>query len=240
MKRLIFTIATNGYDEHFSVFIDGHSRLAALVGATHWVANKSPPWGISAHQSSWLKIGLCMVAFAKGYEQIAFLDADCEVRVMESPFECFDRSEGNVFMCHDFSNRLNCGLILAKRSSGALRLLLKVALGSLLPSFLLPRGDRNAYENGHVIYFWKREPDVHIIDSKWNWTTEEGSEKATIRHYGGWQARPAEKRESLSWSRWHRRLVELFTCPLLLMNTLYYFGRLPRPEQREAYLSNVS
>ena len=228
---LIFSIATNGYDRHFERHLASQRCLADAMNATHWVVMGSPPWGISAHDSAWLKVPLLLRALSLGYRWVLFLDADCEVRVLKSPFDGLDDGEGAIYLCRDFSRRMNSGMILAHNSGAARRLLRKLMISSLVPGFLLPWEDRNAYENGHVIHFWKNEPQVRIMDSRWNWTTEEGEDGAFIRHYGGWTARPATSSGDGFFQKWRRRVNELLTGPRLIPNAIYYGRLVPRPDR---------
>jgi hypothetical protein len=228
---LLFSIATNGYDRHFERHLASQRCLAEMMNATHWTVRGSPPWGITAHDSSWLKVPLLSRALSLGYRWVLFLDADCEVRVLKSPFDGLDDGEGAIYLCRDFSSRLNAGMMLVQNTGEARRLLRKLMLSSLVPGSLLPREDRNAYENGHVIRFWKNEPQVRIMDSRWNWTTEEGDGGAFIRHHGGWTARPATGSGDGFFGRWRRRVNELLTGPRLILNGTYYGRLVPRPDR---------
>jgi hypothetical protein len=230
-KVLVLSIATNGYDRHFEKYLRSQHRLAESMHASYCVVRGSPPWGISGHDSAWLKIPLLLRALSLGYEWVLFLDADCEVRKLRSPLEDASGAGGDVFMCHDFSRRINSGVVLLRNSGGARRLLRKLVISSLVPGFLLPKEDRNAYENGHVIHFWKHESGIKLLDDRWNWTMEEGEERAYIRHFGGWSARPQMPGEGRSFQKWRRRLSELFTAPKLILNGIYYARFVPRPDQ---------
>lgn len=230
---LVFSIATNGYDRHFERHLSSQRRLAEAMNARHWIARGSPPWGISAHDSAWLKVPLLSRALSLGFRWVLFLDADCEVRVLKSPFDGVGDGGGAIHLCRDFSGRLNSGMMLVQNTGETRRLLRKLMLSSIVPGFLLPPADRNAYENGHVIRFWKNEPQVRIMDNRWNWTTEEGDGEAIIRHYGGWTARPpAGPGEGVS-KRWRRRFNELLTAPRLMLNASYYGRLLPRPDRAQ-------
>jgi hypothetical protein len=228
MRRLIFSIATNGYDKHFAGCLQSQRRFAEKVGAQYWVATGAPPWKISAHQSAWLKIPLCLHALKLGYDEVCFLDSDCEVRIIDWPWS-EAKPLGDVRVAHDFSGRINAGVIFVRNTLKANQLLKKVLQSAWVPGWLLPMEDRNAYENGHVIHHWKNETGVQMMDPRLNWATEDGQENALIRHYGGWTARPASNTKALRFKLWRRRVIELFTAPMLRLNAFYYQKKIPKP-----------
>jgi hypothetical protein len=70
---------------------------------------------------------------------------------------------------------------------------------------MLPKSDRNLYENGHVINLAKKSPTVHIINPKWNYnfnTILEEYENEYICHgRGTWTKKPRSKEKTLSLSQ---------------------------------------
>jgi len=232
MKRLVFSIATNGYDKHFDACLQTQMSFAEKVGAQYWVVTGSPPWGISAHQSAWLKIPLCLLALKLGYDEVCFLDSDCEVRTTSWPWSAAEPL-GDVRVAHDFSSRINSGVIFVRNTAKARQLLMKVLKSAWVPGWRLPMEDRNAFENGHVIHHWKSESAVQVMDPRLNWTTEDGEEHAQIRHYGGWTARPAKDTTASHWPALRRRFAELLTAPWLAVNTRFYAAKIPKPHASE-------
>ncbi len=226
---LIFSIATNGYDRHFADFLGKQATYARELGADYWVADAAPPWGISAHDSAWLKIPLLCAGLWRGYDWVIYLDADCEMRTLLSPLPVVAGAQEDVFVCHDFSQRINSGVMIVRNTAAARRLLCRIWLSAFLPARLLPVEDRNSYENGHVIHFMKSHPAVRIIDGRWNWTTHDDAQDSFIHHYGGWSARPSPSQSLSKWRVWRRKAAVFFTALRLPLHGLFYLRRLPRP-----------
>lgn len=222
---LVFSIATNGYERHFADFLRKQEEFSRAIGADYWVARGAPPWGISAHDSAWLKIPLLHAGLCRGYEWVIYLDADCEVRTRVSPLIAVAGHSEGIFACHDFSGRINSGVMIVRNVASARRLLRRVWLSAFLPAKLLPAQDRNSYENGHVIHFLKGHPAVRIIDERWNWTRGDNPIEAYVHHFGGWTARPVASPRR---SRWPK-LSLLFTGFRLPLHLRYFRRDLPSP-----------
>ena len=157
---LLFSIATNGYEKHFAALLEKQRAFAAAIGAHYWVAQGRPPWGISAHDSAWMKIPLIVQALRRGYAWVLYLDADCEVLDCPSPVATFAGGRESIFVCRDFSGRINSAVIFVRNTPEAQRVFRRLWRSSFRPAGALPPEDRNLYENGHVIHYLKHEPAV--------------------------------------------------------------------------------
>ena len=164
----MFTIATNGYDAIFADWLQTQACYANKLDYKYVAFTKTPPYGISGTNSAWLKIPLIINALQKGYKWVFFIDADCKVHSHTPPIETVHRPYKSVYMGIDFSNRINSGVIIVKNEQYSLRFFRNILLTSDIPSRLLPKEDRNLYENGHVIFFSKRYSFVDQLDPKWN------------------------------------------------------------------------
>lgn len=225
---LLISIATNGYDRHFSKLLETQRAYAAKIGADYFLASTSPPWGISGPDSAWLKVPLLAAGLRRGYEWVLFLDADCEVRDCPSPAREFANEPRPVLMCHDFSGRLNSGVIFLRNRPAARRILRMLYWSSFVPAALHPVEDRNIYENGHVIHYLKNDPEVRVIDPRWNCQAERGLSDPFIFHYGGAPARAPQRRSP--WREAWKKFAALTTGFRLPLHAQYYLRSLPRPE----------
>lgn len=227
---LLFSIATNGYDRHFATLLEKQRAFAARIGADYWVARASPPWGISANDSAWLKIPFLAEGLARGYGWVLYLDADCEVFDCPSPQETFADAQESIFMCRDFSHRLNSAVIFARNTGAARRVFRRLWRSSFRPAAFLPPEDRNLYENGHVIHYLKNEPAVRVIDNRWNCSIYKEVEAPFIFHHGGTPIRAAAPvRKPSAWSQAKGRFASATTGLRLPWHARFYFRQMPRP-----------
>ncbi len=229
-SRLLFSIATNGYDRHFAGLLGGQRAFAERCGAEFWVARESPPWGISAHDSAWLKIAILAEALARGFEWVLYLDADCEVRACPSPVDTLAADPAAVFVCHDFSHRINAAVIFVRNGPEARRLFRRLRWSAFRPTATLPPADRNLYENGHVIHYLKGEPAVRILDNRWNCSIYGEVADPFIFHHGGTPIREARKPAAIPrWAQWRARLADATTGFRLALHQAHYARTLPAP-----------
>ena len=56
VEHVVFSIATNGYEEVFKDCLDSQRDYCKRYGLNYCLIQGCPPWGINAHDSSWLKI----------------------------------------------------------------------------------------------------------------------------------------------------------------------------------------
>ncbi len=229
-KILLFSIATNGYDRHFAALLDKQRDFACAIGADYWVARQAPPRGISAHDSSWLKIPLLVWGLRRGYEWVLYLDADCEVLACPSPATAFADEPAAVFVCNDFSARINAAVIFVRNSLATRKTLRRLWWSSFVPARMLPAEDRNLYENGHLIHYLKNDSSVRIMEGRWNCSIYKEVADFFIFHHGGTPVRAAAVRERPS--RGHgvrKKLAAVTTGFRLLWHCHYYLRQLPRP-----------
>jgi hypothetical protein len=85
MKTLVFTIATNGYEEFLAEHIDSQRRYAARHGYEHVALTKNPPWGITAANSAWLKIPMMLHYLRSGDDRVLWIDADARPDPADAP-----------------------------------------------------------------------------------------------------------------------------------------------------------
>jgi hypothetical protein len=183
MKTLIYTIAQNGYGTAFLPCIASQRAYAKRIGAEYVSVTK--PSRISAPSlSAWLKVPLLLHALESGYDWVAYIDADCEVKPDAPDFrQVLAGSDKQVFMAHGRSGRVNSGVILARRGGGAEKYFTRV-LESLTEK--IPAEDRQylKYENGNIIYVTKTSDAVEVLPTEWN-NSIDPDLKDHIRHYTG-------------------------------------------------------
>ena len=201
-KTFMFTIATNGYDEIFQDCLDSHKKYATNQGYKYIAFTKSPPNGISGTNSAWLKVAIILRALKKGYENVFFIDADAFIHEYTPPIKSVFCSEKYVYMSVESSGNFNSGVIIVINNPQSIKFFEKLLLRADIPNFMLPKSDRNLYENGHVINLAKKSPIVQIISPKWNYnfnTILEENEKEYIQHGRGmYHKKPRSQSKSLS------------------------------------------
>jgi len=183
MSALIFTIAQNGYGTAFLQCIASQREYSRTLGAEFVVVNR-PSRVHDTALSAWLKIPLMLQALESGYDWVAYIDADCEVRVGAPDFrESLEPVSGDVFMAHGRSGRVNSGVMFAKNSHGSRQFFSRV-LESITTS--IPAEDRASlkYENGNVIHVERVHGGVTVMDQAWN-NTYEPELADHVRHYTG-------------------------------------------------------
>ena len=228
---LLFSIATNGYEKHFAALLEKQRAFAAAIGAHYWVAQGRPPWGISAHDSVWMKIPLIVQALRRGYAWVLYLDADCEVLDCPSPVATFAGGRESIFVCRDFSGRINSAVIFVRNTPEAQRVFRRLWRSSFRPAGALPPEDRNLYENGHVIHYLKHEPAVRVIENRWNCSIFREVAEPFIFHHGGTPVRAAQPAPPRPrWSRLRGKIAAATTGFRLPWHAAFYFRQLPRPE----------
>ncbi len=194
---------------------------------TRWFAG-APPRGISAGDSAWLKIPMMGHLLQRVKMGVLYLDADCEVMPGAPDF----RSLGgpgpgeSVFACHDFSNRINSAVIYARKTGVAVRAFRLLRLASFLPATCLPREDRNLYENGHVIWFFKRHAAFRLLPRSWNHGIYDGKDGAYIFHHGGTAIREKDEIAPPEKHGWGRKVTDALVGFRLISHMAYFKQRL--------------
>lgn len=203
----MFTIATNGYDQVFADYLESHKNYASKYDYSYFALTKSPPEGISGTNSAWLKIPIILNALNKGYEYVFFVDADAKIREYAPSIDSVVVKNKSIYMSLGFSNKINSGVIIAKNSEDSKSFFNKIFLSSDLPGALLPKEDRNLYENGHVIYFGKRCSALAIIDYKWNNTLGKEIGEYIWHGKGDYHKKPRSKAAPLTLSQSLRKRI---------------------------------
>lgn len=194
----MFTIATNGYDEIFADWIKSQRDYACAHNYRYLAITQAPTNGISGTNSAWLKLAIIARALVKGYAWVVFVDADCLIRLHAPPVESVQVPQKSIYCALDFSNRINGGVILARNTEDSQRFFQKILRWSDLPTFFLPKTDQNLYENGHLIFFAKRNSAVCIIDQRWNNTTNQPIGEYIWHGGGRYEEKPRSKSKSLT------------------------------------------
>jgi hypothetical protein len=181
-KVLVFTIALEGYDALFESCIETQRAYCDRYGYQYLVLQKAPR-SLLPTEAAWLKVPLLKSALDAGWEWVAFIDADCDMRKGAPPFaEQFESlgSKKSVFMAAGFTGRLNSGVVFVKNTATADGFF-KIIMASADEK--VSREDWAPYENGHFISIGKNSPDVHILDhSLWNNNSTLNNE-CYIQHY---------------------------------------------------------
>lgn len=164
-NSVCFTIALNGYGEHFRDCIRTHERYCLRYGYTYWRIT-DVPWAMSAKQCAWLKVEVMRGLLSAGAAHVGFLDADCELRPHTPPFENEYKDETKLLIACGKSGRVNSGLLFARPGEDLcdfLELLIEKA------DFEVPKEDATTYENGHFIHYGRGVDFIGILEhKKWN------------------------------------------------------------------------
>ena len=189
----VFSVATNGYERHFKACIDSQRDYCSRINVPYYLIAGSPPWGISAHDSAWMKLSSLNCLLKRFSGGVLYLDADCEVMPNAPDFRFWDQEQPSkaLFAAYDFSQRLNAAVIYCRGNQKGRSLVSRLAWSAFLPDFLLPRADRNLYENGHFIWLCKDNPSVHVIPNQWNAGTYSNLMNPFFFHHGGTVMRDA-------------------------------------------------
>lgn len=180
----MFTVATNGYDEVFADYLETQKNYAAENKYTYHAITKTPPYGISGSMSAWLKIPITLRALRAGYDWVFFVDADCKINAHTPPVQSVFTEGKSIYFCHDWTRRINSGVMIVYNTKDSVNFFRKVFYLADVPGFLLPKNDRNLYENGHVITVGKSHPAVEILDDKWNYISDQPNDNVYIKHGG--------------------------------------------------------
>jgi hypothetical protein len=186
-RHAVFSIATNGYEKKFAFCIRSQQDYCRRLGVPYFLLQGRPPWGIGSHDSSWLKIPTLHYLLQYFRGGVLYLDADCEVLQHSDDFRIWDRDEPgkSLFAARDFSNRINAAVIYCRGNPQGRRLMRRLAWSAFVPEILIPREDRNLYENGHFIWVCKNATQLHILPNEWNCGIYNELSNPHILHHGG-------------------------------------------------------
>lgn len=184
MTTLVYTIAQNGYDRIWSRCINSQKKYADMIGAEFVVVAEPRIIRVPA-LSAWLKVPLMNGALGNGYEWVAYIDADCEVKPGTPDFRSVlgATTGGSVFMANGRSGRLNSGVMFARNEPAATMFYSRV-LESLTEDIPDEARAGLKYENGNIIYCAAKDASVVEIGTEWN-NSYDSSIEEYIRHYTG-------------------------------------------------------
>ncbi len=183
MKVLVFTVATNGYARLYADCIRSQRVYAKKYGYDY-VAVTDPKFIMhySARDSAWLKIPLLLAAFARGYDLVTFIDADCQIMERCPEVTTLVTPGSSIYVAHGFSKRINSGFIVALNNERS-----KAFFSDLLArayTYEVPAEDNAPYENGYFINQGKDSKDISIIGNSWN-NNQVPKPTDYVRHYTG-------------------------------------------------------
>lgn len=203
LKTLMFTIATNGYDEIYKDYLVSHKNYADKFGYKYIAFTKSPPSGVSGTNSAWMKVAITLDALKKGYKAVFFIDSDALVRDYTPPIETLFRPDKFIYMSVEMTGNFNSGVIIVVNDTESKKFFQQLLLRADIPGFILPKSDQCLYENGHVINLAKNSPIVQIIDPRWNYnfntTLPEGEKEYILHGRGTWHKKLRSKEKPLSY-----------------------------------------
>ncbi|TYQ30264.1 hypothetical protein [Pseudanabaena sp. UWO310] len=204
-QTFMFSIATNGYDMIFKHCLDSHQNYALKHGYKYIAFTKSPVDGISGTNSAWLKVAIILRALKKGYRNVFFVDADALIHDFAPSIESVLTPHKFIYMSIESSGNFNSGVIFIANDQRSQSFFASLLLRADIPNFMLPRSERNLYENGHVINLAKRSSIVQIISPKWNYnynTLLEENEKEYILHGRGmWLDKPRSQGKTMTFTQ---------------------------------------
>lgn len=182
MKKLVFSIALNGYEQGYRRCLETQGYYARCIGAEHAVITK--PRVRDPALSAWLKISLLSRALKTGYDWVAYVDADCRVASGAPDFAAhFAEREESVLMVTGRSGRLNSGVIFAANTPAS-RTFFERVLRSATEDVPIEHRRNLKYENGNVIHVAERYGGVGTAGVEWNNSFEPALDDY-IRHYTG-------------------------------------------------------
>lgn len=168
-NTLVFSIATNGYDEIFEDCIDSQKAYCTKYGYEYTLFNGSSPYGIDGTESAWMKIPLMVRALEAGYDWVVFLDADCLIKENAPDFLSVEQPGKHLYLAKDARiEQFNTGVIVARNKDEVKALLKKMVRISDFPHSFFPKKFQCLYEMGHFNYVIYGNKLVERIDQKWN------------------------------------------------------------------------
>lgn len=182
MNTLVFSIGLNGYDIGYRTCLDSQREYADRIGADFRVVTK--PTVSNPAFAAWLKVTLLAAALKAGYDAVAYIDADCRISKNAPDFTTeLARADGKICMSLGRSGRLNSGVIFAENSETSTQFLDRV-VASVVEDIPAEARANLRFENGNIIYIESIAGGVHVIDSRWN-NSSDATMDDYIRHYTG-------------------------------------------------------
>jgi hypothetical protein len=86
----------------------------------------------------------------------------------------------------------------------------------------LPREDRNLYENGHVIWFFKCHDAFRLLPREWNHGIYDGRDGAYIFHHGGTVIREGGEAVPREEHGWGRKVADALVGFRLISHMAYF------------------
>ncbi|UHQ55873.1 glycosyltransferase [Microbulbifer sp. YPW16] len=180
-KSLVFTVATDGYDQAFARNITSHRRYAKKYGHDYQLVS-GPGSDVLNREVAWLKIPLLIGAIDAGYESIMFVDGDAAIQKKCPNFEALFEDGYDAYLANGHSGRPNSGVIIIKSTTEVKAMLERVLQGYGKP---LASIDSVGWgENGYVIHELRKYERFKNVSLKWN-NTWDIKLKDYIRHYTG-------------------------------------------------------
>ncbi len=180
-RTLVFSVAFNGYDSIWAKPLRSQKAYATSKGYDYTLLGQGVTTPL-AMESAWMKIPLLIAAMDAGYDWIAFIDADAEIKERCPSLDTLAQGDKSVFLANGFSGRPNTGVIIVRNSPSARRFL---KAGLNIAGQRLPPKDRVGWgENGEVIHLARKSGCVAIIDGRWN-NNHQTELEDYIRHYTG-------------------------------------------------------
>lgn len=205
---LVFTIATNGYDEIFKEYIASQEDYAKSQGYDFLVFRGRPKSGISGSDSAWLKVPLILKALNEGYRKILFLDSDCMVMPHTPPIESMYKRDGLFYMAKDGREDIfNTGVMMIINDDRTIKLFRRILNFSDVPGFFFPKRFQALYEMGHIVYFSRDKQWLKEIERKWNDNTNEVTGHYVLHAHGMYHKKPRSKESEVSVSKSLRNKV---------------------------------
>lgn len=168
-QAFVFSIALEGFERKFAGCIKTQIRYCRKYDYRYLLV-KDAPYKLYPNEAAWLKVPLLLAALAAGYDWVAFLDADCEVRSHTPEFMQYLSGlaqNQSIFMARGFSERINSGVIFVKNQPEAIDFLNTILKHA--DQEILDPADAAPYENGHFIHWGKKNQSIHLLEhGLWN------------------------------------------------------------------------
>ncbi|XOV91151.1 MAG: hypothetical protein ACFHWX_13170 [Bacteroidota bacterium] len=198
-KTLIFSIATNGYDQIFEGYLTSQKQYAERFGYEYKLFADHEKSGISASDSAWLKVPLIIKALEAGYEWIAFFDADCMLFEHTPDIKSVNTEDKCFYMAQDCRMEIpNTGVMIIRNHPQVVRLFRKILRYSDLPLKFLPRKHWALYEMGHVVHFSINQPFFEWLDQRWNDTINKYPDHYVLHAHGSYSKKDRSKQRPMT------------------------------------------
>lgn len=180
-RAICFTIALNGYDQRFKECVESQKRYCLRYGYKYLEITHLP-WTVSPKQCAWLKVEILRGLLACGFQEAAFLDADCEFRPHTPRYDSVYTDGKDLYMALGKSGRVNSGIIFARNSDSVREFLWELIEKSDMP---VPKEDSTAYENGHFIHYGRGNEFIGVLEH-WKWNNNTALDPMSyVQHYSG-------------------------------------------------------